>query len=124
LGFTYKKEGNACDKCGKFNTDVGPMTHYQKHGYNDLLCKNCIAKIEEQVNKKCPVCNKVVGLDAMTEYEGKRMCQICAKEAMGKKIKSKVWKNWVRENILKLIGIGIGAITAVIAYLAYLILNN
>jgi len=117
LGFTFKKEANACEKCGAFNTDVGPMTHYQKHGYNDLLCKNCIAKIEEHANIKCPECDKIVGLDAMTEYDGKGMCQICVKKAMNKGIKSKERRRILKSNWFKIISIGLIGITILLGYL-------
>jgi len=118
MGLNLPKEGAECNICGAQKTDVGPMTDYKKYGYDKLLCKNCIAQIEKNANTKCPECDKMVGLDAMTEHDGKRMCQTCVKKDMKKGIKSKGWKNWIRENILKLIAIGLMALTAVITYLA------
>jgi len=77
LGVIIKKAGSECNRCGALEKDVGPISDYKKHGYDMLLCRDCISQIEEYANLRCPKCNKKVGHDGMTEYDGQRMCYKC-----------------------------------------------
>jgi len=114
LPITFSREGNACDRCGKLDTEVGKMTNYKKYGENLLLCANCIEKTDEEKTLKCPRCKKVVGTVGMTEYNTEPMCYEC-KEIVKKKYLTKEerkqffkssWKFWITIS-LAIIGLAI-----------------
>ena len=55
----FKKEGNACERCKKQDTEVGKITHYTKHGANLLLCPKCFEDRERPYTEKCPKCKRI-----------------------------------------------------------------
>ena len=57
----FKREGNACEKCKKLDTEVGKITHYKSphDGYEGLLCSECIKRREKPYTEKCPRCKRV-----------------------------------------------------------------
>ena len=57
----FKREGNACEKCKKSNTEVGPITDYTNpyDGYRGLLCSKCIKRQEKSYTEICPVCKRI-----------------------------------------------------------------
>ncbi len=91
MGVDIKKAGSVCNRCGALENDVGPISDYKKHGYDMLLCKNCISKIEEYANLRCPKCNKKVGHDGMTEYDGQGMCYKCEDKRKNVASKEQPW---------------------------------
>jgi hypothetical protein len=77
----FKKEGNACERCHKLETDVGEMTQYKKHELDKLLCQNCIKEIEDYYALKCSKCGKPAHLRGnLIEYENDKICTICMDE--------------------------------------------
>ena len=114
MGIKFVKEGNACELCGKQNTEVGKMTHYKKYGHDDLLCKNCIKQIEIDENLQCPKCGKVVGLEGITEYEDEEMCIKCMKKITEKGLKREQQKQFLKTNWFKWVMIGLTIIAIVV----------
>ena len=57
----FKKEGNACERCKKLDTEVGPITYYTDphDGYKGLLCSECIKRREKPYTEICPKCKRV-----------------------------------------------------------------
>jgi len=57
----FKREGNACEKCKKLDSEVGKITHYTDphDGYEGLLCSECIKKREKPYTEICPICKRV-----------------------------------------------------------------
>lgn len=121
----YKREGNACDKCHKQNTEVGKMTDYTDphDGYKALLCSECIKKREKPYTEKCPKCKKLAYKHGGMSFYGEppndeKMCLECAEKkekkndttnAMKLKIKNFAkdhWQYWITLTIaiLGLIG--------------------
>jgi len=108
----FKREGNACEKCKKQDTEVGNITHYTKHGDNLLLCSECLKKREKPYTEICPKCKRVAyehgGMSAYGEEPPfEDMCVECvekkeAKEAKRNSIKLTIknfakdhWKFWI-----------------------------
>ena len=54
-----KREGNACEKCKKLDTEVGKITHYTKHGADLLLCPKCLEFRERTYTEICPKCKRI-----------------------------------------------------------------
>jgi len=102
LGIKIVREGNACDRCKKQNTEVGKVTHYTSYGEDLLLCESCIEITDKEKTLKCPKCKKVVGTEGMTEYKTKSMCYKCKEKAVAREEKTqerirffkKYWYVW------------------------------
>jgi len=115
LGIKFKREGNQCERCKKFDTEVGKTTFHEE--YDLLCCEKCFKETIEEKNLKCPRCRKVVGLDGLTEHRGKQMCYQCVKDAKRNEIRTEErkrffktnWKYWIT-TVLIIIGIVIGYI--------------
>ena len=81
MGNEFKKEGNACERCHKLETDVGEMIQYKKHELDKSLCQNCIKEIEDYYSLKCSKCGKPAHLRGnLIEYENDKICTICMDE--------------------------------------------
>ena len=66
-----KREGNACEKCEKLDTEVGKITHYTKHGSDFLLCSECLNKREKPYTEICPKCKRIAyEHGGLTYYDG------------------------------------------------------
>ena len=123
----HKREGNACDKCKKLDTQVGKITYYTDphDGYTGLLCSECIKKREKPYTEICPKCKRVAyehgGMSFYGEvpYDFEDMCLECVekKEARvakmnARKLKIKNfakdhWKFWITITVA-IIGLIIG----------------
>ena len=123
----HKREGNACAKCKKLNTEVGPITHYTDphDGYEGIVCSECIKRREKPYTEKCPKCKKLAyqhgGMSVYGEVPNdfEDMCLECVekKEVRDSKIaatKLKIknfakdhWKFWITLTIA-IIGLIIG----------------
>ncbi len=114
MGFIYKKEGNACERCKKLNDEVGKMSDFNKYEMHLLLCENCIKEIEEEQNRECPKCHLLLKeRNGISSYEDKEMCSICADEMRYKKAKRLVtenffkshWKFWITLSVMIIIAL-------------------
>jgi len=114
----FKEEGNACAKCKKLDTDVGPITHYTDphDGYKGLLCSECIKRREKPYTEICPKCKRVAYEHGGMSFYGDEppfedMCLEClekkeAREAKRNAIKLTIknfakdhWKFWITISI-------------------------
>jgi len=114
----FKKEGNACEKCKKSDTEVGPITYYTDphDGYKGLLCSGCIKRREKPYTEICPKCKRVAyehgGMSAYGhEPPFEDMCLECvekkeARQAKRGHIKLTIknftknhWKFWITISI-------------------------
>ena len=76
-----EKEGNACERCHKLDTDVGKMNHYKEHNIDELLCQNCIKEIEDYYALTCSKCNKPAHMRGnLIEYKNEKICTVCMDE--------------------------------------------
>ena len=115
----FKKEGNACERCKKLDTEVGPITYYTDphDGYNGLLCSECIKRREKPYTEICPQCKRVAyehgGMSSYgDELPFEDMCLECVekKEARvtkmnARKLKIKNfakdhWKFWISTGLI------------------------
>ncbi len=119
MGILHKREGNACEKCKKLDTEVGPITYYTDphDGYKGLLCSECIKRREKPYNEICPKCKRVAyehgGMSCYGEKpeDFEDMCLECvekkeAREAKRNAIKLTIknfakdhWKFWITISI-------------------------
>ena len=127
MSIEHKREENACAKCKKLNTEVGPITHYTDphDGYEGLLCSECIKRREKPYTEKCPKCKKLAyqhgGMSVYGEVPNdfEDMCLECVekKEVRDAKIAARTlkiknfakdhWKFWITLTIA-IIGLIIG----------------
>ena len=118
MPFEFKEEGNACVRCKKLDTEVGPITYYTDphDGYKGLLCSKCIKRREKPYTEICPKCNRFAyehgGMSAYGEGPTfEIMCVEClekkeAREAKRNAIKLTIknfmknhWKFWITISI-------------------------
>jgi len=84
----FKKEGNACERCKKLDTEVGPITYYTDphDGYKGLLCSECIKRREKPYTETCPKCKRLAykhgGMSYYGEYpeDFEDMCVECVEK--------------------------------------------
>ncbi len=114
LGIKFKREGNQCERCKKDVTEVGKMGFYEE--YDLWCCDKCIKETTEEKNLKCSKCKKVVGLDGLTEHNGKQLCYQCVKDAKKNEVKTEERKRFFKTNWFKwiMIGLGWGSLLAVV----------
>ena len=128
----FKEEGNACEKCKKLDTEVGPITYYTSphDGYKGLLCSECIKRREKPYTEICPKCNRVAyehgGMSFYGEppYDHEDMCLECVekketRDAKTAAIKSTI-KNFVKDHWKFWISTGLIITGLVIAYFSLL----
>jgi len=121
----FKREGNACERCKKQDTEVGKITHYTEHGSDLLLCPKCLKKEEEPYTEICPKCKKrayehggmTVFGDEPEDFE--EMCIECyekkeSKDAKRDAIKLTI-KNFMKDHWKFLISISISIVAVAIA---------
>ena len=105
----FKKEGNACERCKKLDTEVGRMEHYQNYGIDKLLCKICIDELERYYADRCSDCERTLDeVGEFTQYEDKMLCTECYNKSIKKrenKIKRKKflfnnWKFWISTGLV------------------------
>ena len=127
----FKKEGNACERCKKLDTEVGPITYYTDphDGYTGLLCSECIKRREKPYIEICPKCKRVAyehgGMSAYGhEPPFEDMCVECVekreiRDAKKNAIKSTI-KNFLMNNWKYWISTGLIITGLVIAYFSFL----
>ena len=123
MGVVFKKEGNACERCHKLDTDVGKMAHYKNHELDELLCQDCIKEIDDYYSLKCSKCGKPAHLRGnLIEYENEKICTICMDEINMKKIikeeQKQERKNFMKSNWAKWITFGLTVTGIIVALLA------
>ena len=113
MSIEFKREGNACERCKKQDTEVGKITHYTKHDADLLLCPKCLEDQERPYTEKCPKCKRVayehggMSFYGTVPYDYEDMCVECvqkkeARDAKKLKIKNfmkKHWKFWISISI-------------------------
>lgn len=115
----FKKEGNACEKCKKLDTEVGPITYYTDpyDGYKGLLCSECVKRREKPYTEICPKCKRLAYKHGGMSFYGESpedfedMCVECVekkevREAKRNTIKLTIknfakdhWKFWITISI-------------------------
>jgi len=128
----FKKEGNACERCNKLDTEVGPITYYTDphDGYKGLLCSECIKRREKPYTEICPKCKKIAyEHGGMTVYgdepeDFEDMCLECyekreARDAKIIAIKSTI-KNFAKDHWKFWISTGLVITGLVMAYFSFL----
>jgi len=129
---SLKKEGNACEKCKKLDTEVGPITYYTDphDGYKGLLCSECIKRREKPYTEICPKCNRVAyehgGMSFYGEppYDHEAMCLECVEKKEAREVKRNAIKltikNFAKDHWKFWIGTGLIITGLVIAYFSFL----
>jgi len=122
LPIEVKREGTACDKCKKLDTEVGKMIDYTDphDGYRGLLCSECIKKREKPYTEICPKCKDnaydnggmtVWGDNDYPPFE--EMCMKCYDKREKRQKQLLKTKKTVKTNWYRLVMIGL-AVTAII----------
>ena len=117
----FKRIGSTCERCGGIQPEAGEVKHYPEEDL--LLCQKCGDKLIEEKNKECSVCKKPVGIQNLSEYRGKLMCNPCVKIQSAKDKKREKRKKTFLDNKMVWIGIAGVTATAIGVYIAYLNLN-
>jgi len=128
----FKKEGNACEKCKKLDTEVGPITYYTDlhDGYKGLLCSECIKRREKPYTEICPKCNRVAYEHGGMSFYGEPpenfedMCLECVEKKeviVAKRNAMKLTiKNFAKDHWKFWISTGLVIIGLVMAYFSFL----
>ena len=118
MSIEYNRKGDTCDRCKKSNTEVGKITNYKKYNENLLLCTNCIQKIDKEKTQKCSKCKKIIGIDGLIIYKNKSMCYECTDIVKKKDAEKKKLSQFFKSNWQFFIGLGVGIVGIILAYLA------
>lgn len=113
----WKKEGNACERCRKQNTEVGKMTHFKKYDLDELICQDCIEKIEQFHNAKCSNCGKTTTQDDLVWHEHREICSECGLKIRTKQKKSEKRKKAFTSRKEFWIGIAVAVIAIIVGVL-------
>ncbi len=111
----HKRVGDICDDCGDRLPHSKEVRDYPDP--EPLLCQKCADEETERKNKECPVCEKAVGVQNLSTYNGKQMCYPCVKRQSAKDKKREKRKKTFLENKMVWIAIAGIIITAYIGYL-------
>ena len=111
----YKRTTNVCDRCGKDISIVGKLEEFEEQ----QLCSNCYKTTENEKNLKCPKCEKVVGIDKMTEYKTESMCYLCKDNAVKKEEKMQEVSSFAKRHWKFWISISVTIIIAIVGFIVY-----
>ena len=115
MGIKFVKEGNACEHCRKQKTDVGKITHYQKHEIDSLLCESCITEFE---NDKCNECNNI--REQSERDIPNNLCNACSQVKESNETRTRIStekrNNFIKDNWKFWIGSSITIIIAIIGF--------
>jgi len=121
----FKREGNACEKCEKLQTEVGKITHYTEHGDDLLLCAECLKKRKKPYTDKCPKCKRLaykhggMSFYGKPPYDDEEMCLECVEEKEARDAKrnarKSTIKNFAKDHWKFWISISISIIAVVLA---------
>ncbi len=55
------REGNVCERCKlQAGENNHKLEHFKKYGIDEVLCRDCREKIENDFIKECPECKKEI----------------------------------------------------------------
>ena len=114
LGLKRVREGNQCERCKKDVSEVGKMAFYEE--YDLWCCDKCIKETTEEKNLKCSKCKKVVGLEGLTEHNGKQMCYQCVEDVKKNEVKTEERKRFFKTNWFKWITLILALIAILTVY--------
>lgn len=116
MGIKFVRENNNCERCRKFNTEVGATRHYTEHDLDMVLCESCIEIVEVPYHQKCSKCNELVWKHGgRINYEDTVICKECHTKILKKKESRKKVFDFVKRHWAKWIGFGLTLIFGIIA---------